>query len=110
MSRRYIRAFTKRLSLDCLEFWQISVVVKDKAAVDARSDVESCFRWCFPKKGEASRRHSSHIRAWASALPSLRPGQCQKPQAVGRRRVRIPRFFIADLTPRRGNCGIDNKR
>ncbi len=89
---RYIKAFTKRLSLDCLEFWQISVVVKDKAAVDARSDVESCFRQ-YGSVVSRSRRHSSHIRAWASALPSLRPGQCQKPQAVGRRRVQIPRFF-----------------
>ncbi len=26
------------------------MVVKDKASVDARSDVMSCFRWCFSEK------------------------------------------------------------
>ncbi len=85
------------------------MVVKDKAAVDARSDVESCFRQ-YGSMVSRSRRHSSHIRAWASALPSLRPGQCQKPQAVGRRRVQIPRFFIANLIePRRGDCGREKR-
>ncbi|MDE6697161.1 MAG: hypothetical protein K2K25_09795 [Muribaculaceae bacterium] len=58
------------MSLDCLEFWQISVVVKDKAAVDARSDVMSCFRWCFPEKG---RRTGGIARIYERGLLRCRP-------------------------------------
>ncbi|MDE6648877.1 MAG: hypothetical protein K2K45_03000 [Muribaculaceae bacterium] len=88
-----------------MEFWQISVVVKDKAAVDVRSDVESCFRWCFSEKRETA---GGIVHIYRRGLLRCRPndqGNARSLKQWDGDEYGSRAFFIADLTPWRGDCG-----